>query len=115
MSTLYENIKFHCDRLGISGAKLCAEAEVSKSTLTSLKNGRTKKINTENLAKMASVLGVTVDTLLGSDQKEKNPAPTGVGLSEADLKHLRAFHAADEETKTAITMLLKKFEKGESL
>lgn len=78
MSTLYENIKFHCDRLGISGAKLCAEAEVSKSTLTSLKNGRTKKINTENLAKMASVLGVTVDTLLGSDQKEKSPTPDGV-------------------------------------
>ena len=80
MSTLYENIKFHCNRLGISGAKLCAEAEVSKSTLTSLKNGRTKKINTENLAKMASVLGVTVDALLGSDQKEKSPTPEGVEL-----------------------------------
>ena len=80
MSTLYENIKFYCDKNVISGAKLCAEAGVSKSTLTSLKNGRTKKINTENLSKMAIVLGVTVDTLLGSEQKEKSPTPEGAEL-----------------------------------
>lgn len=71
MSTLYENIRFYCEKAGISGAKLCADAGVSKSTLTSLKNGRTKKINTDNLAKMASRLGVSVDDLLGYEQKEK--------------------------------------------
>jgi transcriptional regulator with XRE-family HTH domain len=80
LSTLYENIKFHCDRIGISGAKLCADSGISKSTLTSLKNGRTKKINTENLAKMAGVLGVTIDELLGSEQKEKSPTPEGAEL-----------------------------------
>ena len=80
MSTLYENIKFHCDRIGISGAKLCADSGISKSTLTSLKNGRTNKINTENLAKMAGVLGVTIDELLGSEQKEKSSTPEGAEL-----------------------------------
>ena len=77
MSTLYENIKLYCDKAGISGAKLCADAGISKSTLTSLKNGRTKKISTDNLAKMAVRLGVSVDELLGSDQKEKSPTPEG--------------------------------------
>lgn len=80
MSTLYENIKLYCDKAGISGARLCADAGISKSTLTSLKNGRTKKISTDNLAKMAVRLGVSVDDLLGSDQKEKSPTPEGVGL-----------------------------------
>ncbi len=88
MSTLYENIKFHCDRMGISGAKLCAEADVSKSTLTSLKNGRTKKISTENLSKMAGVLGVTVDELLGSDQKEKPTTSEGSELSKERIQML---------------------------
>lgn len=86
MSTLYENIKLYCDKTGISGAKLCADAGISKSTLTSLKNGRTKKISTDNLAKMAVRLGVSVDELLGSDQKEKSPAPDGVGLSDDQKK-----------------------------
>lgn len=77
MSTLYENIKLYCDKAGISGARLCADAGISKSTLTSLKNGRTKKISTDNLAKMAVRLGVSVDDLLGSDQTEKSPTPEG--------------------------------------
>lgn len=80
MSTLYENIKFYCDKAGISGAKLCSETGISKSTLTSLKNGRTKKISTDNLFKMAARLGVTVDDLLGSEQKEKSSAPEGAEL-----------------------------------
>lgn len=88
MSTLYENIRFYCDRAGISGAKLCADTGISKSTLTSLKNGRTKKISTDNLSKMAVRLGVSVDELLGSDQKEKSPAPEGVGLSKERIKEM---------------------------
>lgn len=88
MSTLYENIKFYCDKAGISGAKLCADAGISKSTLTSLKNGRTKKISTDNLAKMAVRLGVSVDELLGSDQKEKSPASEDVGLDEELIRRL---------------------------
>ena len=102
MSTLYENIKFHCDRLGITGAKLCAEAEVSKSTLTSLKNGRTKKINTENLAKMASVLGVTVDTLLGSEQKEKPLTAAGEELDEETIQLKEIWDSADQEERKAL-------------
>ena len=88
MSTLYENIKIYCDKAGISGAKLCADAGISKSTLTSLKNGRTKKISTDNLAKMAVRLGVSVDELLGSDQKEKSPASEDVGLDEELIRLL---------------------------
>lgn len=99
----------------VSFSKMCVDLGLSKSLKTKLKDNPQKTINGETAQKIADYFGVSVDRVLGSDQKEKSPTPDGVGLSEADLKHLRAFHAADEETKTAITMLLKKFEKGESL
>lgn len=86
MSTLYENIRFYCVKSGISGAKLCADTGISKSTLTSLKNGRTKKISTDNLSKMAVRLGVSVDDLLGSDQKEKShTGKAGEAVNQAML------------------------------
>ena len=85
LSTLYENIKFHCERVGITGAKLCNDAGVSKSTLTSLKNGRTKKINTDNLLKIADRLGVSVDDLLGYGQEETT---VGAGTLYRSIKDL---------------------------
>lgn len=64
MSTLYENIKELCEEKGISGGKMCLEIGISKSTLTSLKNGRTKAIKTENIQKIADYFGVSVDRVL---------------------------------------------------
>ena len=71
MSTLYENIKELCEAKGISGGKMCLEIGISKSTLTSLKNGRTKAIKTENIQKIADYFGVSVDRVLYG----KYPAP----------------------------------------
>lgn len=89
MSTLYENICFYCERANISGSKLCNEIGISKSTLSSLKTGRTKRIHTDNLAKMAERLGVTVDDLLGTtEQKEKPALKTESELNLEDIKLL---------------------------
>lgn len=98
MSTLYEKIKFYCDQAGISGAKLCAETGISKSTLTSLKNGRTKKISTDNLSKMATRLGVSVDDLLGTTENKKSPAPEGAELSPIKQEAWELIQKMDEET-----------------
>lgn len=48
------------------------------------------------------------------DEQKENPTPDGAGLvvSQDDMKHLAAFHAADEDTKNAIRLLLAKYEKG---
>lgn len=101
MSTLYENIRFHCDKAGITGAKLCADAGISKSTLTSLKNGRTKKISTDNLARIAQRLGVSVDDLLGTETKKEPTAESGE-LSVEAREIARAFDAAGDELKSRI-------------
>lgn len=96
MSTLYENIKKHCELNGISGARLCIETGVSKSTLTSLKHGRTKTIGAENLQKFAERLNTTIDALLGSEQKEKSSTPEGVELTETQKKAWELIQNMDE-------------------
>ena len=96
MSTLYENIKKHCEINGISGARLCVETGVSKSTLTSLKTGRTKTISSENLQKFAERLNTTIDELLGAEQKEKSPAPEGAELTETQKKAWELIQNMDE-------------------
>ncbi|MBR4855168.1 MAG: helix-turn-helix transcriptional regulator [Bacteroidaceae bacterium] len=116
MSTLYENIRFYCDKAGISGAKLCADSGISKSTLTSLKNGRTKKISTDNLYKMANRLGVSVDDLLGSETKEKSPTPEGVELldepnKKALIEYVLKKNFTDGQAK-AVLSFIKQYEEG---
>ncbi len=57
---MYEKIQFLCDDRGIKIATLCKESGVPKSTLTELKQGRTKTLSTHNLSKIAQYFGVTL-------------------------------------------------------
>ena len=106
MSTLYENITLLCTEKGIKGGKLCTDIGISKSTLTSLKTGRRKGISTETAQKIADYFGVSVDRVLGTEQKEK-PTPVKGEPEYDDMVLLDAFNRADEATKAAIRLLLK--------
>ena len=82
MGTLYESIKSLCDERGIKGGKMCVDLGISKTTMTDLKTGRRSGISIETAQKIADYFGVSVDRVLGSEQKEKNPAPEGAELTE---------------------------------
>lgn len=71
MGTLYENIKSLCDQNGIKPGKMCVEANVSKGLISDLKMGRKKTVQVETAQKIADYFGVSVDRVLGSEQKEK--------------------------------------------
>ena len=71
MSTLYETIMLLCDARGIRGGKMCTDIGISKSMLSDLKMGRKKTLSAETLAKIANYFDVSVDYLLGNEQKEK--------------------------------------------
>lgn len=86
MCTLYENIKMLCDEKGVKPGRMCIDIGVSKSILTGLKNGTKKNIQTDTAQKIADYFSVSVDRVLGAEQKEKSPTPEGVELSETQRK-----------------------------
>ena len=88
MGTLYKSIKSLCDEKGVKGGKMCVDLGISKSTMTDLKSGRRTGISLETAQKIADYFGVTVDRVLGSDQKEKSPAYEDVGLDEELIRRL---------------------------
>lgn len=98
MGTLYENIKSLCDQSGIKPGKMCVEANVSKGLITDLKMGRKKTVQVETAQKIADYFGVSVDRVLGTEEKEKSPTPEGAELSENKKKLIEKICLMDEKT-----------------
>ena len=86
MSALYENIQALCVSNNISGAKLCSDLKISKSVLTSLKQGRTKSLSSEHIQMIAEYFSVTVDYLF-KEHKDilSENATSHCDESESDL------------------------------
>lgn len=82
MCTLYETIKSLCDEKGIKPGKMCTDICISKSTVTDLKSGRRAGVSLDTAQKIADYFGVTVDRVLGSEQKEKPTTEVGSELTE---------------------------------
>ena len=64
--TLYERIDALCKEKGINITTLCQKTGVGRSTMTELKQGRTKGLSMVNLNKIASYFSVSVDYLMGN-------------------------------------------------
>ena len=58
---MYEKIQYLCDEKNIKLAHLCKEANIPKSTISELKQGRTKTLSTSTLSKIANYFGVSLD------------------------------------------------------
>lgn len=68
MADMYEKIKSLCDSSGIKPAKLCKDAGIPKSTLSELKQGRTKTLSTQTLSKIAAYFNVSLGYFDSSDE-----------------------------------------------
>lgn len=103
---IYNNIKSLCDshtpRISIS--KMCVDLGLSKSLGTKLKDKPDKNINSETAQMIADYFGVSVDRVLGKEQK-KMPTPKG----EHDIENeriLKAIDATDPATREVVLRLL---------
>lgn len=76
MSELYNRIDKLCKERGTNVTALCRDAKVARASLSELKAGRTKTLTLETGRKLAAVLGITVDELMGTET-EKAPTPEG--------------------------------------
>lgn len=82
MSDLYKRIEVLCGDANVNITTMCKEAEVSRASLTDLKMGRKQSLSADTLSKIASYFGVSVDYLLGNEQKEKTPAEADVTFDD---------------------------------
>lgn len=85
MSKLYETIELLCERNQVTITEMCKDSGASRASMTDLKMGRKQNLSTQTLSKIANYFGVTVDYLLGNEQKEK-PAEKSAGISDDDIK-----------------------------
>lgn len=70
MNTLYDRIISLCESTGITGGKLCKDIGIQRSLLTDLKMERKKTLSSDTLSKISEYFGVSVDSLLGKEQKD---------------------------------------------
>ena len=75
MSELYNRIDRLCKERGTNITALCRDSYVARSSLSELNAGRTKTLTLDTAGKLAATLGVSVDELMGVEQKEK-PTPS---------------------------------------
>lgn len=73
MSDLYNRIMELCAAKGISGYELCRATKTNPSTLTDLKMGQRKSLTTDCLSRFAFYLDVSMEHLLGKEQKKARP------------------------------------------
>ncbi len=71
MSELFTRIEALCKSQQITITELCRKSGASRGSLSDLKQGRKQSLSAETLSKIADYFGVSVDYLLGNDQKEK--------------------------------------------
>ena len=101
MNELYERIKCVCKERGVSVSKMCTDIGISKSTLSSLKNGGTKSLSAPIMKKISDYLEVSVDWLMGyTDTRTyivQKPPSIHVPLTVADENEKKPPAETDEE------------------
>lgn len=77
MADMYKIIDNLLDEHHISGAKMCADLDMSRSFITELRKGRAKSVKIETAQKIASYFGVSVGYLLGEEENPVQPKSDG--------------------------------------
>lgn len=111
MGTLYERIQTLCKSKGVSGSRMCLDLGLSKSTLSDLKNGRTKGISVATAQKIAGYFGITVDELYG-EEKEK-PTVQDDGLTENQRKLMEFVKSVPDDKADMILRVMKSIVEGD--
>lgn len=95
--------KLRLDR-GLSMYKVAKDTGIAQSTLSEWKTGKTNP-KIDKIEVLANYFGVTVDYLLGNEEKEKAPEPK-TEQERLDEKVLELLHQHSLDAQSAIIDLL---------
>ena len=105
MYEMHKIVEELCAMKGVNITQMCREAGVHRSTVSELKQGRTKTLSPKNLEKLAAYFEVPIEHFLNN---KKTPTPeNGSERDYGDSVLMDAFKRADESTQEAILLLLK--------
>ena len=117
MNEMYNRIESLCKEHGINITRMCKEASVTRALLTELKMGRTETLNAKTLSKIAAYFNVSVDYLIGNEQKEKAAIDVVDDDLQEYLDELRSrpekrmlFSVTKNATKSQIEAIVKMIE-----
>ena len=110
VTTIENLLKSH----GISGAKMCLDLGMSKSFLTELRKGRAKSVKAETAQKIADYFGVTVEYLLGKEEKPtvtdgQKEAPDQLVLTGSEINLVKLFRQFPQVQQESIVLMVEKF------
>lgn len=88
MDVLYDKIAALCNQRGVSITTMCKDSGASRAAISDLKMGRSKTLSSATLTKIAAYFGVSVDYLLGNEEKPAGPAVDGDGLTAKDRRDI---------------------------
>ena len=104
MNKMYERIEVLCKQKGVNISQMCRDAGVSRGNITDLKYNRTTELSTRTLGKLSEYFGVTMDCLLGKD--EKKPADELDGLTPVKAEIIKMISSlSDEQARKALRLL----------
>lgn len=69
MSDLYTRIEKLCKERNINITTMCKDSGASRGSLSDLKFGRKQSLSVDTLTKIASYFNISVDALLGEEEK----------------------------------------------
>lgn len=102
MGNLYEHIDRLAREKGFRNmTELCANAGVSRATMTELKKGRSKELSMPNAQKLAAAMGVSLDTVYGRDGGDARQ------ITDEDIKF--ALFGGDGEITDAMYQEVRQF------
>ena len=107
MADVYKIIDELLKEKHISGAKMCADLEMSRSFMTELRKGRIKSVRLETAQKIADYLGVSVSYLLGNENNASAPESRDRSVSDEDIKF--ALFGGDGEITDEMYAEVKRF------
>lgn len=81
MSDLYNVLAHLCEQKGVSAYRMCKDVGIQPSIMTDLKKGRRSSMKAETIAKIAAYFEVSVESILGFEQKE---IPADKGSEDED-------------------------------
>ena len=98
MDKTYSIIETLCKEKSITINKLCTDIKISNGILFDLKSGRTKKLSTQNLQKIANYFKVPVDYLLDLGEIDPSDIPPEPPVSKHQILFALFGDVADEIT-----------------